>query len=249
MTINLSAYKTLYLETARKLVGEYVKVISSPEIDQTIPDLVRIFHSIKGQSMAMGYTNIAQLALQIETLCRALVESKSHLTPALREILPPPQKLLDELDAIEKSNTDSSIKEKEEVILKQTNEVQTKPLEILIVEDDLFFQKMCRDNLKDESVHIDFSGDGEDAIGRMAVKKYDCILLDIIMPKKNGFDVLQYAKDNNIIPKTPIIVFSTLGQEESIKKTLVMGAVDFINKGEFDYNSLLAKIKTVVSKG
>ena len=96
---------------------------------------------------------------------------------------------------------------------------------------------------------MDFSYNGEDAIARLAIKKYDCILLDIIMPKKNGFDVLQYAKDNNIIPATPIIVFSTLGLEENIQRALSMGAADFINKGDFDFNLLMSKIESVVNKG
>ncbi len=82
----------------------------------------------------------------------------------------------------------------------------------------------------------------------MAVKKYDCILLDIIMPKKNGFDVLQYAKENGIIPTTPIIVFTTLGQEENIQKALSMGAADFINKGEFDFSNLMDKITSTIKK-
>ena len=249
MTINLSAYKGLYLETARKLVEEYVSVISAPETEKTVPDLVRIFHSIKGQSMAMGYKNIAELALEIEKLCRTLGENKSPLTPALRGLLPTPKALHDELDSIEKTNTDFPIREETGETNKLVEEVKNKPLEVLVVEDDLFFQKICIDKLKERFIHVDFSSDGEDAIARMAVKEYDCILLDIIMPKKNGFDVLEYAKNNNIIPKTPIIVFSTLGQEESVQKTLMMGAVDFINKGDFDFDSLLSKIKTVINKG
>ena len=68
------------------------------------------------------------------------------------------------------------------------------------------------------------------------------------MPKKNGFDVLQFAKENNIIPTTPFIVFSTLGQEENIQKALSMGAADFISKGNFDFDLLMSKIETVVKK-
>ena len=88
MTINLSSYKTLYLETARKLVEEYVAIKSSSETEHTVANLLRIFHSLKGQSMAMGYKNIALLSLQIELFCRTLNDNKTTLNSTLRSLLP-----------------------------------------------------------------------------------------------------------------------------------------------------------------
>ena len=65
------------------------------------------------------------------------------------------------------------------------------------------------------------------------------------MPKKNGFEVLQYAKDNAITAMTPIIVFSTLGQDQDIQKALSLGAADYANKAFFDFDTLLQKIFSV----
>ena len=248
MTINLSSYKTLYLETARKLVEEYVAIKSSSETEHTVANLLRIFHSLKGQSMAMGYKNIALLSLQIELFCRTLNDNKTTLNSTLRSLLPLPKVFYEDLDYIEKTNEEISLIKEIDSTRELIEKIKSKQLCLLLVEDDVFFQKICIDKLREKSILVDFSDDGEDAIARMAIKKYDCILLDIIMPKKNGFDVLKFAKENNIIPQTPVIVFSTLGQEENIQKALAMGAVDFINKGDFDFNLLMSKIDFAVHK-
>ena len=120
-------------------------------------------------------------------------------------------------------------------------------LNILLIEDESFFQKFYILKLQEKLFLVDLAVDGEEGILKMKKKKYDCILLDIIMPKKNGFEVLQYAKDNLIIPGTPIIMFSTLGQDSDIQKALAMGAADYANKAFFDFDTLLDKINSVTN--
>ena len=248
MAIDLSAYKALYLETARKLVQEYVEIKSSPITQVSVKNLLRIFHSLKGQSMAMGYKNTALLCHQMETFARTLNDNNIPFTTELKDLLLMPKVFLDDLDFIEKTNGETLLDKETLAMQKLVENIMSKRLTILLVEDDVFFQKICIDKLKEKSILVDFANNGEEAITHMAVKKYDCILLDIIMPKKNGFDVLQYAKENNIIPSTPIIVFSTLGQDENIQKALSMGALDFINKSNFDFNLLMTKIEAVIHK-
>lgn len=118
-------------------------------------------------------------------------------------------------------------------------------MKILIIEDDAFFQKFYVLKLRECGFDVDLAIDGEEGIQKIGQSKYDCILLDIIMPKRNGFEVLEYVKKNAIIPKTPIIVFSTLGQEQDIQKALAMGAADYANKTFFDFDMLLNKIYIV----
>lgn len=248
MTVNISAYKALYLETARKLVADYARIKSSPDTDHTVQDIFLTFHSLKGQSMAMGYKNIAMLSLQVETFFRTLSESKVPLSVTLKESLPPPNVFTNDLDYIEKTNEEISLIKETEATQKLIEKIKRKHLCLMLVEDDVFFQKIFIDKLREQSILVDFSDNGEDAIARMAAKKYDCILLDIIMPKKNGFEVLKFANENKITPKTPIIVISTLGQEEDIKKALAMGAADYIKKGDFNFDLLSEKINSVVEK-
>lgn len=116
---------------------------------------------------------------------------------------------------------------------------------ILVIEDDAFFQKFYVLKLQESGFNVDLAVDGEEGIIKMSAKKYDCILLDVIMPKKNGFEVLMYAKENAISTTTPIIMFSTLGQDQDIQRAMELGAADYANKAFFDYDTLLEKIKTV----
>lgn len=248
MVLDMSQYKTLFLETARKLVADYTLIKSFPVTDHTTQDILIMFHSLKGEAMAMGYKNLATLSLQIETLCRTLVENKMVVDDTLKGQLPLPKVLSDNLDSIEKTNTEASLAKETEDIQKMMDGIKSKPLSILLVEDNIFFQNVFIDKLREKSALVDISDNGEDAVARMVAKKYDCILLDIIMPKKNGFEILKFAKENNIIPQTPIIAISTLGQEDDVKKALEMGAVDYIKKGDFDFNLLLPKIESVIGK-
>jgi DNA-binding response OmpR family regulator len=119
-------------------------------------------------------------------------------------------------------------------------------LNILLVEDESFFQKFYVLKLQEHSFVVDLATDGEEGICKIGRGKYDCVLLDIIMPKKNGFEVLEFAKENAIIPHTPIIMFSTLGQDTDIQKALSMGAADYANKAFFDFDTLLYKIEKAV---
>jgi len=121
-------------------------------------------------------------------------------------------------------------------------------MKILLVEDDIFFQKFYALKLKEQSFEIELAVDGEEAIKKLCENKYDCVLLDIIMPKKTGFEVLEYAKTQNLLTNTPFIVFSTLGQELDIKRALDLGASDYANKAFFDFDTLMTKISTVIQQ-
>lgn len=248
MALDMSQYKTLYLETARKLVADYTLIKSLPATEHTTQDVLILFHSLKGEAMAMGYKNIATLALQIETLCRTLIENERVIDNDLKDLLPASKVLSDNLESIEKTNGEISLAKEIEEIQKLMDGVKRKSLSVLLIEDNAFFQHIFIDKLREKSIQVDLSENGEDAIARMVAKKYDCILLDIIMPKKNGFEILKFAKENSIIPQTPIIAISTLGQEDDVKKALEMGAVDYIKKGDFDFNLLVPKIETAMGK-
>ncbi len=118
-------------------------------------------------------------------------------------------------------------------------------MNILVVEDDAFFQKFYVLKLQELGHTVELAPDGEVAIELLKNKIYDCVLLDIIMPKKNGFEVLEFASQQGIPQKTPIIMFSTLGQEDDMKKALSLGARDYANKAFFDFDTLVEKISAI----
>lgn len=121
-------------------------------------------------------------------------------------------------------------------------------MKILIAEDDAFFQKFYTSKLTEKGFEVILSVDGEDAIQKITQEKPDLVLLDIIMPKKDGFEVLTAVKANIETQDIPIIVFSSLGQEDDVKKAKSLGAIDYIYKSFYDFDLLLSKINTYGKK-
>jgi DNA-binding response OmpR family regulator len=117
-------------------------------------------------------------------------------------------------------------------------------MQILIVEDDTFFQKFYAQKLTEQGFTVIVANNGKEAIEEIKKETPNLILLDLIMPEMDGFEFLQtFAKTKKHIP---ILVFSTLGQEEDIKKAKDLGATDYVNKSFFDFPVLLEKIKNLV---
>ncbi len=121
-------------------------------------------------------------------------------------------------------------------------------MKILLIEDDTFFREFYAAKLKEEGMEIEVASDGEEGLDKAAKVKPDVILLDIIMPKKDGFEVLQAMSLNTTLKKIPVIVFSTLGQESDVEKAKKLGATDYINKSFFDFEGLKTKIQAVVKQ-
>lgn len=119
-------------------------------------------------------------------------------------------------------------------------------MKILLIEDDNFFQKFYTNKLKEKGALVDVAGNGEEGLLKMKTINPDLVLLDLIMPKLDGFGVLTARSLDENLKKIPVIVFSTLGQEKDIQKAQSLGANGYINKGFFDFNSMVATIKQVM---
>jgi two-component system chemotaxis response regulator CheY len=119
-------------------------------------------------------------------------------------------------------------------------------MKILLIEDDLFFQKFYSNKLKESGVEVEIAGDGEEGLIKMKSFNPNLVLLDLIMPKLDGFGVLTARSLDENLKKIPVIVFSTLGQEKDVNRAKEMGANGYINKGFFDFNSLVATINQVM---
>jgi DNA-binding response OmpR family regulator len=118
-------------------------------------------------------------------------------------------------------------------------------MNILLVEDDVFFQKFYSTKLREHDFHVDIATNGVEGITAMKKKQYALVLLDLVMPKMDGFEVLRIVSQDATLQVTPIIVFSTLGQEADIQNALKLGAKDYMNKTFFNFEELLDKIKKV----
>lgn len=115
-------------------------------------------------------------------------------------------------------------------------------MRILLIEDDKFFQDFYGFKLKEKNVQVDIAGDGEEGLKKLSESMPDLILLDLIMPKKDGFEVLTAMGKSGLTQKIPVLVFSTLGAEKDVSKALRLGARGYINKSFFDFDKLFARI-------
>jgi CheY-like chemotaxis protein len=120
-------------------------------------------------------------------------------------------------------------------------------MKILLIEDDIFFQKFYSTKLQENKVEVEVAGDGEEGLIKMKSSSPDLVLLDLIMPKMDGFAVLTSRSQDENLKKIPVIVFSTLGQEKDVAQAKSLGANGYINKGFFDFNSMVATINQVMS--
>ena len=115
-------------------------------------------------------------------------------------------------------------------------------MKVLLVEDDNFFRSFYSSKLQEKNVQIETAVDGEDGLAKIKIFQPDLVLLDIIMPKKDGFDVLKEMAQLQLLPKIPVLVFSTLGQENDVEKARQLGASGYVNKSFFDFDRLYARI-------
>lgn len=115
---------------------------------------------------------------------------------------------------------------------------------ILIVEDEKPISKALELKLSISGYNVRCAFDGIEAIELLKKEKFDLILLDLMMPKKDGFTVLQEMKDKGI--KVPVIVSSNLSQSEDFSKAKQLGAVDFFVKSNTPIVEVVNNIKKIV---
>jgi DNA-binding response OmpR family regulator len=119
---------------------------------------------------------------------------------------------------------------------------------ILVVEDDFFLSSLLSDRLMKEGYKVSVAGDGKHALRILETETPDLMLLDVIMPEMNGFDVLRAMKADERLSKILVIIFSNLSQEHEIEEAKSLGADDFIVKVEFTLTEALKKIDTLLKK-
>ena len=114
---------------------------------------------------------------------------------------------------------------------------------ILVAEDDKFLVKIYQTKLAEQGYEVVIAMDGEDALAKVESEKPDLLILDLIMPKKNGFDVLEEMKQKEELKSIPVVVLSNLGQESDVERVMQAGAVDYIIKANFSIEAVVEKIK------
>ena len=108
-----------------------------------------------------------------------------------------------------------------------------KKIKILLVEDDSFLSGMYDTKLKLEGFDVVLAEDGVKGLELAVSQNPDIILLDIILPKMDGFTALKHLKDNTETKKIPVILMTNLGQKEDVERGIALGAQDYLVKAHF----------------
>jgi len=114
---------------------------------------------------------------------------------------------------------------------------------ILIIEDEEIMVDLLQRKLTVAGYEISVAKNGEEGLEKMKEVKPDLILLDIIMPKMGGFEVMEEMQKDKELKKFPVIVISNSGQPVEIDKAQELGAKDWLIKTEFDPQEVINKVK------
>lgn len=123
-------------------------------------------------------------------------------------------------------------------------------VKVLLVEDDSFLREICSKKLQKEGYTVFEATDGSEALDGVGGVEPDIVLLDIILPAIDGFQILHGIKEHEKekVRNVPVIMLSNLGQDDDIKKAMNMGASDYLVKAHFTTEEIVGKIKTVLGK-
>jgi len=135
------------------------------------------------------------------------------------------------------SGTDSSVKKSISASDKQS---------VLVVEDDQFLRDLIVKKLEEEGLKTIQAIDGEEGLRLIRENKPDIVLLDLILPGIDGFEVLKQVKADVSLSDIPIIILSNLGQKDDIDRGVELGAKDYMIKAHFTPGEIVQKVKEVL---
>jgi len=114
---------------------------------------------------------------------------------------------------------------------------------ILMIEEDRFLRKIYRNKFNKEGFEFVEATNGQEGLNKVFFEKPDIVLLDLILPRKSGFDVLVEMKKNEKTKNIPVIIFSNLSQESDIKRGLSLGAQEYLIKSEASLSDVVNRAK------
>lgn len=114
---------------------------------------------------------------------------------------------------------------------------------ILIIEDDAFLGNVLNEKLLKADYATSLVNNGEEGLEQISAQKPDLVLLDIMLPTKNGYEILEAKRQDPSIAAIPVIIISNSGQPVEINRALALGAIDYLVKADFDPDEVLEKVR------
>lgn len=124
--------------------------------------------------------------------------------------------------------------------------IESETKKIMVIEDDRFLSSLMKARLEKEGFTVIQAFDGEEAMGLLKQEVPALIILDLIMPKVTGFEVLQTISITPQLNKVPVVIVSNLAQDSDIAKAQQLGAKEYFVKVKVSIDDLVGKIKTLV---
>jgi DNA-binding response OmpR family regulator len=120
-------------------------------------------------------------------------------------------------------------------------------IKILIIEDELFLRELLASYLENAHHKVISAERGEEGIRKARESDPDIILLDLILPGIDGFEVLRQIKRDPGLSHIPVLILSNLGQKRDVDKGIEMGAADYLVKAKFSLSEIEEKIKQILA--
>ena len=120
---------------------------------------------------------------------------------------------------------------------------------VLLAEDDRFLRRAAEARLRRHGLEVLTAVDGEEALRIARAERLDLVLLDVVMPKLEGFEVLKLLKEDEATASIPVIVLSNLGQERDVAQAKALGAVAFLVKAHLSLQDLVDRVEAVLTTG
>lgn len=118
---------------------------------------------------------------------------------------------------------------------------------ILVIEDDRFLSSLMKARLEKEGYKVSQAFDGEEALSLLRQQKPDLIVMDLIMPKVSGFELLENVSVDPQLNHIPIMILSNLGQESDIEKVKRLGAAKYFVKVKTSIDELVSHVKEMLN--
>ena len=120
------------------------------------------------------------------------------------------------------------------------------PYKILIVEDDKFVRELIVQKLTEEKFEVSSAKDGEEGVAKVESEKPDLVLLDLILPGIDGFEVISRIRKNPDIESMPIVILSNLGEKNDVDRGIKLGANDYMIKAHFTPKEIVEKVRGIL---
>jgi len=119
---------------------------------------------------------------------------------------------------------------------------------VLVVEDEEILLTALREELTTGGYEVEGAGDGVEGLEKAKSFKPALILLDLLMPKMDGMEMLQKLKADSLLRDIPVVILTNLSDYERISEALALGAMDYLVKANYKLEDLLDKVKTVMAR-